>query len=54
MVGFVEDAARRQGVERLWLKVWDRNPRARRLYERLGFGLDRIEGDVVILSKTLS
>ena len=53
MVGFVEEAARGRGLERLWLKVWDRNPRARRLYERLGFRLDRVEGDVVILSKPL-
>lgn len=53
MVGFVEARAREAGLQRLWLRVWERNARARGLYERLGFHLGRREGAAVILTKTL-
>jgi nucleoside-diphosphate-sugar epimerase len=31
------DAARAAGARHLWLGVWERNPRARRFYEKCGF-----------------
>ncbi len=31
------EGARRLGRETIWLGVWDRNPRARRFYEKWGF-----------------
>ncbi|THX00090.1 acyl-CoA N-acyltransferase [Aureobasidium pullulans] len=33
----VEDLARQQGFENLWLGVWEENAKALRLYEKLGF-----------------
>ncbi len=53
MVGFIEEEARRLGLNRVWLRVWDCNPRARALYEKLGYRLDRHADDVVFLTKPL-
>ena len=53
MVGFVEARARALGLGTVWLQVWDQNARAKRLYEKLGFRLDRLEGDTAFLTKPL-
>lgn len=54
MVGFIEDEARVRGLSRLWLQVWQENTRARALYEKLGFRLERETGNVAVLEKMLS
>lgn len=54
MVRFIEDQARARGLSRLWLQVWQGNPRARALYERLGFQFERETGHVAVLGKMLS
>lgn len=33
----VEEMARKQGFENLWLGVWEENVKARKIYEKLGF-----------------
>ncbi|SFU12490.1 GNAT family N-acetyltransferase [Sedimentitalea nanhaiensis] len=53
MVGFIEDQARALGLGGIWLRVWDGNSRARGLYEKLGYRLDRHADDVVLLKKPL-
>lgn len=53
MIGFIEEVARSRGLRSVWLRVWDRNAPARRLYEKHGFELDRHESDVVFLTKPL-
>ena len=37
LMGAVFVAARRRGARTLYLTVWDRNPRARKFYQKLGF-----------------
>jgi RimJ/RimL family protein N-acetyltransferase len=54
MVRFIESEARARDLNRLWLQVWQKNPRARALYERLGFRTERETGDVAVLGKMLS
>ena len=54
MVGFIEEQARARDLTRLWLRVWQGNPRARALYERLGFRHETDSGDVAVLGKMLS
>jgi RimJ/RimL family protein N-acetyltransferase len=54
MVRFIESEARARDLNRLWLQVWQGNPRARALYERLGFRTERETGDVAVLGKMLS
>jgi len=42
LVGAAEEWARRRGHARLTLNVFERNSRARRLYERLGFSAETL------------
>ncbi len=53
MVGFVEGQARGRGLGRIRLRVWIGNARARGLYEKLGYRLDRQAGDVAHFGKPL-
>ncbi|KAK7924243.1 acyl-CoA N-acyltransferase [Apiospora marii] len=34
----LEERARAEGFKQIWLTVWEENPKAHRLYERLGYG----------------
>ncbi|KAH7319308.1 acyl-CoA N-acyltransferase [Rhexocercosporidium sp. MPI-PUGE-AT-0058] len=38
LVNRIEEMAREQGFETLWLGVWEENFKAQKVYERLGFG----------------
>ncbi|KAI1461701.1 acyl-CoA N-acyltransferase [Annulohypoxylon moriforme] len=37
LIAAVEERAKAEGFEQLWLTVWEDNVRSRRLYERLGY-----------------
>ena len=37
LIAAVEERAKTEGFEQLWLTVWEDNHRSQRLYERLGY-----------------
>ncbi|KAI0502810.1 acyl-CoA N-acyltransferase [Xylaria bambusicola] len=37
LIAAVEEQARAEGFKQLWLTVWENNPKAAKLYERLGY-----------------
>ncbi|KAK7970157.1 gnat family protein acetyltransferase [Apiospora saccharicola] len=37
LIGALEERARAEGFKQIWLTVWEENPKAHRLYERLGY-----------------
>lgn len=37
LINFVQEKARQEGFEHMWLGVWEQNPKAYGLYERMGF-----------------
>ncbi|RSH90164.1 hypothetical protein EHS25_001498 [Saitozyma podzolica] len=39
LVRGVEDLARGEGLGSMWLGVWEDNPRGKRFYEKMGFGV---------------
>ncbi|KAI0534229.1 acyl-CoA N-acyltransferase [Xylaria digitata] len=61
LIAAVEDQARAEGFKELWLTVWEHNPKAERLYQRLGYkkygSTDFLTGSCVqtdhVLSKSL-
>ncbi|KAF2972259.1 hypothetical protein GQX73_g1263 [Xylaria multiplex] len=61
LIAAVEDQARAEGFKELWLTVWEHNPKAERLYQRLGYkkygSTDFLTGACVqtdhVLSKSL-
>ena len=61
LIAAVEEQARAEGFKQLWLTVWEHNPKAERLYQRLGYkkygAIDFITGTCVqtdyVLSKAL-
>ncbi|KAK5630077.1 hypothetical protein RRF57_005792 [Xylaria bambusicola] len=61
LIAAVEEQARAEGFKQLWLTVWEYNPKAAKLYERLGYqkvgAADFVTGTCVqtdwVLSKSL-
>ncbi|KAI1358174.1 acyl-CoA N-acyltransferase [Xylaria arbuscula] len=49
LIAAVEEQARAEGFKQLWLTVWEHNPKAERLYLRLGY---RKYGDVDFITGT--
>ncbi|RWA06934.1 hypothetical protein EKO27_g8174 [Xylaria grammica] len=61
LIAAVESQARAEGFKQLWLTVWEHNPKAERLYQRLGYrkygATDFLTGSCIqtdhVLSKSL-